>query len=96
MATPSIASIESELSQSGHLYLANDYSINTLFTKRSFKDVPTYGLYPEHPAIQNEARRLFPDCWRQLSYGQFYIVLMKMSREETLKGTVGKLIRLPC
>jgi hypothetical protein len=54
--------------------------------------VLTYGLYPEHPAIQNEAWRLFPDCWKQLSYGQFYIVLMKMSWEETLNGKVGKQI----
>ncbi|KAH2719465.1 hypothetical protein KXW77_000742, partial [Aspergillus fumigatus] len=98
MATPSIANvdrddIESQLSDAGFIFLADHYPANALFIRKSFKGIEGYCLSPQRPAVRYQCRRLFPDCWENLSYGQCYIVLMSMSRTETLEGELGKGIR---
>jgi hypothetical protein len=56
---------------------------------------PTYYLAPAptSPAVLAECQRIFPCSWNQLSYGQCYIVLMRMSRTETEEGELGHFIR---
>jgi hypothetical protein len=70
-----------------------DQRPDVLFIRKSFKDIEGYCLSPACPAVRYQCRRLFPDCWENLSYGQCYIVLMSMSRPETLEGELGKGIR---
>lgn len=56
---------------------------------------PTYYLAPAStsPAVLAECQRIFRGRWNQLSYGQCYIVLMRMSRTETEEGELGHFIR---
>jgi hypothetical protein len=59
------------------------------------EEEPTYYLAPAptSPAVLAECQRIFPCSWNQLSYGQCYIVLMRMSRTETEEGELGHFIR---
>jgi hypothetical protein len=71
-----------------------DQRLDVLFIRKSFREIKGhYGLSPACPAVRYQCRRLFPDCWENLSYGRCYIVLMSMSRTETLEGEFGKGIR---
>jgi hypothetical protein len=70
-----------------------DQRLDVLFIRKSFEGIEGYCLSPACPAVRNECHHLFPDCWDNLSYGQCYIVLMSMSRTQTLEGELGKGIK---
>jgi hypothetical protein len=66
--------------------------LETLFIRMEFED-GTYSLAPASPAVYAQCVRIFPRTWDRLSYGQCYIVLMSISRTETLDGDFGHWIR---
>jgi hypothetical protein len=57
-----------------------------------FEEGQTY-LAPASPAVHAQCVLIFPYTWDRLSFGECYIVLMSMSRTDTLGGKVGQLFQ---